>query len=99
MRAKFGGYMAEYWVIYRDVEDSEPRQSFEVMAAPEADQMVIRDGVLPGMAGLKDLHIKWHHRQLGPDAVHLVTYTHVALKAHEVKDLVTQAYRFAQERN
>lgn len=91
--------MAEHWVVYKDIEDSEPRQSFEVRAAPKPDELVVKSGILPGMGGLKDLHIKWHHRQVGADAIHLLTYTHVALKAHQVKDLVRQAYRFAQERN
>lgn len=91
--------MAEYWITYRDIEDYEPRKSFEVMGVPPPDSLIVKPGILPGMGGLKDLHIKWHHRQVGADAVHLLTYTHVALKAHEVKDLVIQAYRFAQERN
>jgi hypothetical protein len=52
-----------------------------------------------GAGELKDLYIQWYHSQIGPDAVHLLTYTHEALKAHQVKSLVAQAYRFAQERN
>ena len=91
--------MAEYWIVYKDIEDTAPRPSFEIMPAPKPPERVIRSGRLPGRGSLKDLHVKWFHRGMGDDVVHLLTYTHVALTAHKVKGLVSQAYRFAQERN
>ena len=91
--------MTEYWIVYKDVEDSALRPSFEIMPAPKPSARPIRSEMLPGMGEIKDLHTMWHHRQIRADMLHLLTYTHVALKAHEVKDLVSQAYRFAQERN
>jgi hypothetical protein len=91
--------MADYWIVYRDVEDSEPRQSFEVMATPPPQSMVIKDNLIPGLQGMKPVYIKWHHRRIGVDEVHLVTYTHAELKQPEIRDLVNQALRFAQRRN
>jgi hypothetical protein len=91
--------MADYWITYKDIEDIEPRQSFEMMGVPKPGEQVVRSGMLPGKAGLKDLYVRWLHRGVGADTVHLLTYTHVALKARESKDLVIQALRFAQRRN
>jgi hypothetical protein len=87
--------MAEYWIVYKDIEGSEPRQSFEVIAAPKPEERV-QSGVLPGTAGKKDLHIQWYQRQVGAASFHLLTYTHQALKTHQVRGLVSQVLWFLQ---
>jgi hypothetical protein len=84
--------MAEYWIVYKDIEDSEPRQSFEVMAAPKLGEATIPSEILP--MGEKEIYVRWYHRQVGAASLHLLTYTHVALKAHQVRGLVSQALGF-----
>jgi hypothetical protein len=91
--------MADYWLIYRDIDDYEPRQSFEMMGVPPPHSMVIEDNVIPGLPGMKPVYIKWHHRRIGVDEVHLLTYTHTELKQPEIRDLVNQALKVAQRRN
>jgi hypothetical protein len=91
--------MADYWIVYRDTEDHEPRQAFEMQPGPRSREFVLKSTTFPGNTGIKDIYIRWYHRQLGPDIVHLVTYTHQPLKAPEALELVERAYRFAQGRN
>jgi hypothetical protein len=95
----YGKPMAEYWVVYKDIEESEPRQSFEVMAAPQPGEPVIKSDILLGVIGDQDIYVRRYGRRIGTDEVHLVTYTHQSLRPREVRHLLVQAYRFAQERN
>lgn len=89
--------MAEYWIVYKDIEDSEPRQSFEVMAAPQPGKPVIKSEILPGGLGMKDIYIRRHGRRIGTNDIHLLTYTHQELRPREVRGLAHQALKFAQE--
>ena len=89
--------MAEYWIVYKNIEESEPRQSFEMMAAPRSGEPVIPSEILTGVLGEKDIYVRRYGRRLGVDEVHLLTYTHQELKPREVRLLATQALKFAQE--
>jgi hypothetical protein len=91
--------MAEYWVVYKDIEDSEPRQSFEMMAAPQPGEPVIKSEVLPGALGEKDVYIRRNGRRIGVDEIHLLTYTHQELNPREVRNLMNQALNFAQDKS
>lgn len=59
--------MSEYWVVYRDIEGSEPRQSFEVMAAPQLGEPVVKSEILPGAPGKKEIYIRRNGRRIGID--------------------------------
>ena len=91
--------MAEYHVASWNIEDHQPRQSFEVMAAPQPGELAIRPGVRPGLLGEKDIYIRRYGRRIGLDQVHLVTYTYQELNPRQVRHLVYQAFKFAQEQN
>ena len=91
--------MAEYWIVYRDIEDSEPRQSFEMMVAPQPGEPLIKSEILPGAPGGKDVYIRRNGRRIGIDEVHLLTYTHQELNPRQVRNLMNQALKFAQEQN
>ncbi len=90
--------MSEYWVVYKDIEGSEPRQSFEVMAAPQAGEPVVKSEILPGAPDRKGIYIRRNGRRIGINEVHLLTYTHQELKPRELRKLMNQALKFAQER-
>jgi hypothetical protein len=90
--------LAEYYVVYWDIEDHQPRQSFEVLGSPPEGSM-IRDQIIPGQPPARPIYIRWHHLQIESDAIHLLTCTHEILKAGEVRALVLQAYKFVQGRN
>ena len=91
--------MSEYWVVYKDIEGSEPRQSFEVMAAPQPGEPVVKSEIQPGAPGRKEIYIRRNGRRIGINEVHLLTYTHQELNPREVRNLMNQALKFAQERN
>ena len=91
--------MAEYWVVYKDIEDSEPRQYFEMRAAPQPGEPVIKSEILPGGLEGKDVYVRRNGRRIGVNEIHLLTYTHQELKPRELRNLMNQALKFAQERN
>jgi hypothetical protein len=90
--------MTDYYVAYRDIEDRQPRRTFELMALPPAGALAINDQVVPGWFGAKPMHIRWYHQRLGRDTLHLLTYTHADLEDEEVQTLLEQAYKLTQER-
>ncbi len=86
------------WIAYRDIEDYQPRPSFEILNPPGKDGLQVKGMVLPGMFGAKDIHIKWHTAKIEDTIINLVTYTHQALSARHVRRLLREAYTFAQGR-
>lgn len=91
--------MADYWMIYRDIEDVAPRKFFELLASPLEVVETIKDQVIPGWFGGKPIHIRWYHKLDGLDTLYLLTYTHEELSKAEVEALLHQAYVFLQTRN
>jgi hypothetical protein len=87
--------MTEYYIVWHDVEDYEPRRTFELITVPP-QKLSAEDKAVPSMAGFKTIYIRWHRRQLSEDQVYLVTYTHQQLTDQEVEDLLEQATRFVQ---
>lgn len=84
--------MANYYVTYRNVEGEE---TFEKMEPPEYGAR-ISDQVIPSQAGGRPIHVRWHHRQFGPNTLHLVTYTRDDLTdLQQVRRLVLRAAQFA----
>ena len=91
--------MSDYYVAYWDIEDRQPRRTFEVIGLPPVGTLAITDQVVPGWFGAKPLHIHWYHQPLGRDTLHLLTYTHADLEDRETKELIDQAYKFTQDRS
>jgi hypothetical protein len=91
--------MAEYWILYRDIEDHEPRKSFEQLTSASPEVTTIRDQVIPGWFDAQPIHIRWYHQQFGLNELHLLAYTHQELKANEAEALVNQIIKFVQERS
>lgn len=89
--------MSDYYVIYRDIEDCQPRRTFEVTGLPPAGALTINNQVVPGWFGAKPLHIRWYHQRLGRDTLHLLTYTHTDIEDQEIKALLNQAYKLTQQ--
>jgi hypothetical protein len=89
--------MSNYYLSYRDIEDRQPRKSFDMLASASPEATTIQDQVIPGWFGAQPIHIRWYHQQLGPDEIHLLTYTHKELRADEAEALVSLAHKFAQE--
>lgn len=87
------------WLAYRDIEDYEPRGSFEILASPATEGLLVKDTVIPGEFGLKEVHIKWHSTRIEGVEVRLVTYTHEAVPPGRARRLLKAAYNFAQRRN
>lgn len=84
--------MADYYVSYRNVEGEE---TFEKMDPPEYGAR-ISDQVIPGRPGVRPIQVRWHHRQIGQNTLHLVTYTHQDLKdLQQIRSLMLRAAQFA----
>ena len=89
--------MTDYYLTYSDIEELEPRKSFELTGPPP--QLLAEDYVIPGLRGFKPIYVRWYHQRLGPDQLHLLTYTYAEPKAVEVEDWVVNAFKCIQERN
>src|SRR5262245_13034014 len=85
--------MTDYYVVWHDVEDYEPRRTFELIKVP-GEKLSQENHAVPSMAGLKTMYIRWHRQQAGEDQLYLVTYTHRQLKEPEIKELIDQAFQF-----
>ena len=84
--------MADYYVAYRNVEGEE---TFEKMEPPEYGTR-ISDQVISSKSGARPIHVRWHHRQFGPNTLHLVTYTHGELTdLQQLRSLTLRAAQFA----
>jgi hypothetical protein len=55
------------------------------------DQVILRGG------GLEDVYIRWHHRVINQIKLHLVACTSLELTIPEVRELILQAIKFAEE--
>jgi hypothetical protein len=85
--------MTDYYIVWHDVEDYEPRRTFEMIkTAPE--KLSPEDKSVPAMAGLKTMYIRWHRRQFGQDQIYLVTYTNYQIKPQEIETLLDGAINF-----
>lgn len=78
--------MTRLYIAYRDIEDHQPRQSFEVIEIP-AGGMIVKSQVLPGLYGHKPIHIKWHTCTVANQPVSLVTYTHQPITPVETVEI------------
>lgn len=87
--------MTDYYVVWHDVEDYEPRRTLELITVPP-QKLSAEDKSVPSMAGFKTIYIRWHRQQLGEDQLYLVTYTHQQLAGREVEALLERAARFVQ---
>jgi|SRR5688572_12051035 len=83
--------MGNYYVIYRDIEGEE---TFEKMEPPEFGSR-IREQIIPSRSGSRPIHIRWYHRQFGPNALHLVAYAHDDLAVLQARSLALRAAQFA----
>lgn len=88
--------MAEYFIIYRNLEDWDGAE-FELRPAPGPDEMVVKEQTIPGEFGFKLIRIKHHHRHIKRDVVNLITYTHEELKARQVRGIANRALAWAKE--
>lgn len=89
--------MIEYWIAYRDVDNYEPRRSFEYLEPPSAERGMIEEQVIVRGVGTQDIYVRWHHWFIDKTKLHLVTCTHGELSLTEVRDLAIQAIRFGHE--
>ena len=90
--------MTDYYIVWHDVEDYEPRRTFEmIQTAPE--KLSPEDKSVPAMAGLRTMYIRWHRQQFGQDQVYLVTYTNYQIKPQEIETLLDGAISFIQKQN
>jgi hypothetical protein len=89
--------MTHYYLTYSDIDELEPRKSFELTGPPP--QLLAEDHVIPGLRGFKPIYIRWYHQRLGPDQLHLVTYTYNEPRAVEVEYWVVNAFKCIQDRN
>jgi hypothetical protein len=90
--------MTDYYIVWHDVEDYEPRRTFE-MIKTSPEKLSPEDKSLPAMAGLRTMYIRWHRRPFGQDQVHLVTYTNYQIKPQEIETLLDGAINFIQRQN
>lgn len=87
--------MTDYYLVWHDVEDYEPRRTFEMIkVAPE--KLSPQDKAVPAMAGLRTMYIRWHRRQFSQHQLHLVTYTNYQLKPQDIETLLEGAVKFVE---
>lgn len=91
--------MIEHYVLYRDVEGRDPRPSFTMMIPPQPGRSLVRNQIIPAWGSFKPLYIQWHQEVSNTETLHLLTYTHGALTAGEIKALLGQAHQFVQQQS
>jgi hypothetical protein len=88
--------MSDYYVSWVDTAGFAERRTFRLMKPPS--ELLTEDRELAGGVHFERVYCRWHHRQFGPDQLHLITFTHHEPRADEVSQLLDQAIKFAQER-
>lgn len=87
--------MVEYWVAYFSIGDSRVEHLFECI--PPGPIGLLRDQVIRRGGGREDVYIRWHHRLVEQIKLHLMACTPTELTIHEVREVVLQAVKFAEE--
>jgi hypothetical protein len=89
--------MAEYWVVYFDLEGFKVGRSFRCLAPKSLEARLPEDRLILGGGLRKDIYLCWHHWFVNQTRLHLATCTHTELTLHEVREVVFEAIKFAEE--
>lgn len=95
------------YVAYRDVEDYQPRQSFEALDSVPPDRAglmassghFVKSQTIPAAPGMKPVYIRWYGFAANARHVELVTYTHEALATGQVQDIARRMVEFLKQNN
>ena len=80
--------MNDYYVAWVDTAGFAERRTFRLMKPPSA--LLTEDSELAGGDRFERVYCRWHHRQFGPDQLHLQTFTDHEPRAAELAPCLTR---------
>lgn len=87
------------YLTYRDLpSDSEVKQGFTVQKVSE-DSQILREGVLPGMFGMSDIHIRHLRFEVNHKPTMIICLTEEKLKPEKYLDVYLKAKEFLSNLN